>query len=254
MRRAFIWSGAVLALALLLAPAPAPAQDDGGNVARVVYWKVRDGHEADFEAGLAAHNQVHVAQKDPHALLTWQIVSGKRNGEYLRGSFGHQWADFDQDSAIAEADEADSAQNIDPHIERAEPIYGEFLPELSNPSDGPASVSRVSYFHLRPGKRRQFEDAVAKIHAALGKVEGGWKPYFWYRLLSGRMPTYVVSSPREGWAGFTPGDQSIGAVMAAEYGEEEAGEIWATLYDAVESQYSYFSVLRQDLSYFPAAE
>lgn len=255
MGKLFLGSGVVLALCLLLAPAPAPAQE-GGNVARVVYWTIRDGHQSDFEAGLAAHNQLHAAQKDPHALLTWQIVSGKRTGQYLRGSFGHNWADFDVDPEVAAADEADSAKNIDPHIASAEPIFGEFLPELSNPVQGgePSTVSHVHYFHLHPGKAGQAREAIAKVHAALAKVEGGWPPYHWYSLSSGHLPTFVLSLPRANWAAFDPRDPSMGAVMRAEYGEEGAGEIFDSFADAIESQYAYHAVLRTDLSYFPASE
>lgn len=255
MRKAFLGGGVMFALALLLTPAPAPAQE-GGNVARVVYWTVRDGHQADFETGLAAHNQVHVAQKDPHALLTWQIVSGKRTGQYLRGSFGHQWADFDVDPAVAAADEADSAKNVDPHIQSAEPIFGRFVPELSNPVQGgePATVSWVIYYHLHQGKARQFREAVGKIHAALGKVEGGWPAYHWYSLSSGDLPTYVLSLPRANWAAFAPGETPLAAAVAAAHGEEGAAAIWQSMSDAVESQYAYYAVLRMDLSYFPASE
>ena len=245
---------AVLALALLLAPAPAPAED-GGNVARVAYWTIRDGHVADFEAGLAAHNQLHVAQKDPHPLLTWEIVSGKRTGQYIRGSFGHEWADFDQEAANAEADAADSAKNLDPHIASAEPVFGVARPELSNPPSGPPSgVSQVIYFHVNQGMAQQFVGAIKKVHAALGKVEGGWPSYLWYDLASGSLPTYVLSLPRANWAGFAPGDPSLFDAVAAEYGPEDAQSIFAEFSAAVEHQHAFFSVFRGDLSYMPASE
>ena len=251
MKRIITLAAAAMALALMLLPAPALA-GDAGNVARVTYWTIRDGHEADFEAGLAAHNQIHVDQQDPNALLTWQIVTGKRNGQYLRGSFGHDWADFDQESAIAEADAADSAKNIDPHIANAEPVFAVAMPELSNPGSGPSSVSQVIFFHVRPGKQQQFEGVIGKIHAALGKVEGGWPAYIWYEVSTGSLPTYVVSLPRGNWAGFEPGDTSLGAAVAAEYGAEGAGKIFEALGDAIEHQHSYITVLRTDLSYLPA--
>lgn len=252
MKRIITLAAAAMALALMLLPAPALA-GDAGNVARVTYWTIRDGHEADFEAGLKAHNQLHVDQQDPNALLTWQIVTGKRNGQYLRGSFGHDWADFDQESATAEADAADSAKNIDPHIAGAEPVFGVAMPELSNPgSGGPRGVSQVIYFHVRPGKQQQFQGVIGKIHAALGKVEGGWPSYLWWELATGSLPTYVVSLPRDNWAGFAAGDTPLGAAVAAEYGPEETKKIFEALGDAVEHEHSYISVLRADLSYMPA--
>ncbi|MFQ5350695.1 MAG: hypothetical protein ACE5EG_09660 [Thermoanaerobaculia bacterium] len=243
---------AITLVLMLLVPAAAEA---GGNVARVSYWTVRDGHEADFEAGLAAHNQLHAAENDPTALLTWQIVSGKRNGQYLRASFGHEWADFDQESSMAEADAADAAKNLDPHIARDEPVFGVLMPQLSNPASGPPSgVSRVIYFHVRPGKQGLFQGVIGRIHAALSKVEGGWPPYVWYELASGSLPTYVVSLPRANWAGFAESDPGLAEVIAAEYGPEGMQEVFAALGEAVEHEHSYFSVFRADLSYIPASE
>jgi hypothetical protein len=251
MQRSITLAAAVVALALLVLPAPAVAED-AGNVARVAYWTVRDGHEADFEAGLAAHNQLHADQNDPNALLTWRIVTGKRNGQYLRASFGHEWADFDRESAMAEADQADSAKNIDPYVAKREPVFGLAMPQLSNPGGPSAGVNRVIYFHVHSGKQQQFEGVIAKIHAALSKVEGGWPAYHWYEMLTGSLPTYVVALPRANWAGFAPGETPFGEAIAAEYGADGAKKIFEALGDAVEHEYSYISVFRADLSYLPA--
>jgi hypothetical protein len=248
----FVHCTLALALALLLSPVSALAGDDG-NVASVTYWTVRDGHEEEFEAGVAAHNKIHADNNDPQAYLTWRIVSGKRNGQYLRASFGHDWADFDAVSEFAEADDADAAANVTPHIAKAEPVYGVALPDISNPPTGPSSLSQVVYFHVEPGKQAQFMGAVGKIHAALEKVEGGWRPYVWYELRTGSSPTFVVSLPSANWAGLAR-DERLMAAVAAEHGPEGLQKIMQAFGDAIEHEHSYISVFRADLSYIPAAD
>lgn len=244
-------SAVLLALGLMLVPTSA----EGGDVARVTYWTVRDGHADDFEAGLKAHNGFHARHNDPQALLTWEIVTGKRAGQYIRASFDHEWADFDAAGEMVEADDADAAANVDPHIAASQPVIAVALRDLTNPGDGPPfALSRVIYFHVRPGKQRQFLEAVGKIHAALSKVEGGWPAYFWYEIVDGgTIPTYVVSLGRKSWADFDPGDKNMAAVISAEYGAEGTAELFAAIGDAVEHEHSYTAAFRADLSYLPAA-
>ncbi len=241
----------VPALVLSLAAAPLAAQDGGGTLARITYWSVNDA--AAFETGLVAHNAFHKAQKDPSAIHTWEIISGERSGQYVRGSFGHTWADFDAEEAMAEADAADSAAHLDPHVTAAEPRIFRFIPELSRPAGGPKPLARILVFELRFGKNRQFEEAVAKVHAALGEVED-WGSYSWYELIDGgRLPSYVLSLPRDNWAGFTPHEPGLAAIVAQKYGDQ-APAILGAIEDAVEHQVAYTLVYRADLSYVPSGE
>ena len=114
------------ALVLLLAAVPLAAQDAAGTLAHVTFWSVDD--VAGFEAGLVAHNAFHVAQKDPSALFTWRVISGERNGQYVRASFGHTWADFDTEEKMAPADDADSAVHLTPYITHSDPGTYRFIP------------------------------------------------------------------------------------------------------------------------------
>lgn len=107
---------AALAAAAALAAGAAAAQDAPGTIARVTYWTLHSGTVADFEKGLQAHNAFHAEQGDPHPIHTWRVITGERAGQYLRGSFGHHWADFDEPAKWAEADDADAAANVDPFL------------------------------------------------------------------------------------------------------------------------------------------
>ena len=241
----------VPALVLLLAAVPLAAQDAAGTLAHVTFWSVDD--VAGFEAGLVAHNAFHVAQKDPSALFTWQVISGERNGQYVRASFGHTWADFDTEEKMAPADDADSAVHLTPYITHSDPGTYRFIPEISRPAAGePTPLARILVFHVKFGKSRQFEGAVAKIHAALNDVED-WGNYLWYELVEGGpVPTYVLSLPSANWVGFTPHEPGFAAIVGKKYGDQAAA-ILAALDDAVESEDSYTIAYRKDLSYIPSA-
>ena len=241
----------VPALVLLLAAAPLAAQDGGGTLARVTFWSVND--VAGFEAGLVAHNAFHAAQKDPSALHTWQIISGERTEQYVHASFGHTWADFDAEEKMAPADDADSAVHLTPFITHSEPGTYRFIPEISRPAaGGPTPLARILVFHVKFGMSRQFEGAVAKIHAALNEVED-WGSYFWYeRVEGGPVPTYVVSLPSANWAGFAPHEPGLAAVVGKEYGDQAAA-IFEALEGAVESEDTYTIAYRKDLSHIPSA-
>lgn len=246
---------AVLVTAALLAAGAAAAEDAPGTIARVDYWTIKAGTTADFEKGLKAHNALHAKQADPHALLTWQVLTGKRVGQYLRGSFGHHWADFDVDAETRAADDADSAVNLDPYIVAADPGLYHYLPDWSRTKSGaagPAPLSQVLIFHVEFGRSPDFARTVGKIHAALSKID--WPDYRWYQLADGgEIPTYVLSLPRENWAAYEPqGD--LASALVTEYGEEGAAEIFRALAEVVKEQIAYTVAYRADLSYLPAAD
>lgn len=250
---------ATLALLALTWPAGAGAESheasEGavGVVTQVTYWTVKDGMSDDFEAGLTAHNALHASQNDPNGLHTWQVVSGKRAGTYIRVSFGHHWADFDVTGENVEADEADAAVNVDPYLEKGVPMFYSVLPALSRlpPGEGPSGVSRVITFDVRPGKQGAFLEAIGKIHEAIVKTD--WlASYIWYqREDGGRLPTYVVVLPGPDWASFAPNEKPLPAVLTEVYGAEETAKILAGIADSVESEWSETTVYRRDLSYLP---
>ena len=157
MRR-FAIAAVALALALPIGMAFGEETDEKpGNLSSVTYWSVNDAEG--FEAGLKAHNALHEQQNDPSALYTWRVVSGKRNGQYLRVTVGHHWQDFDQEQKMSDADAADSAINLDPYITAAEPAIYRFMPTKVSGQEGegePKALIRVMVFELKFGHQREF--------------------------------------------------------------------------------------------------
>lgn len=235
-------------VALAVAPVVADHHEEAGTIARVTFWEVDSGSIDELEAGLKAHNELHAEQGDPVPILTWMVTSGPNGGKYGRGSFGHHWSDFDDDTN-AEADVADMAANVDPYVVGAETGYWQALPDISISAGGPGAVTNVVEFRLKPFQEQAFKAAVKKIHEAL--VEADWEPYEWYELeQGGHLPTFVVAVPRDGFAGFEEPETSMGDVVRAKYGDETA-EIFAALAEATKSMSSYTAIYRPDLSYLP---
>ncbi len=236
----------VFPVAALLLPAAATAE---GNITRVTYWTVERGSESQFEAGLAAHNKLHADQGDDWAFHTFQVLTGPHTGKYIRITFGHEWADFDTEGDNLEGDAEDAALHTAPYIEGAKTSFYKALPEISR-TGPPTGMSRSIFFHLKYGHSRPFVEAITKVHQAL---EGrDWRPYAWYTLVDGgSSPTYVVTLPSDGWAGFAPGDTDLAEVVSEKYGEA-AAEIWEALESSVAKSWSHTIARRADLSYVPS--
>ena len=242
------------ALLLVLAPVAQAEEEEPGTVTRISYWTIKAGMEDEFEEGLKRHNDFHKAHNDDWALHTWQVVTGKNAGKYLRGTFGHHWADFDAEDEMAEADAADAATNMNLYLESGHPIILNHLPNLSHPpeSDGPSAMYRAVFFHLKQNGQRAFMEAVGKAHAAIGKTN--WPSnYIWYEVVDGgRIPTLILVLPRANWAAFAPQEKSFAEMLLEAYGEEEAGAILAAFGDSTALQWSETGAYRPDLSYVPA--
>lgn len=234
----------VLVTAALL-PAAAVAE---GNITRVTYWAVERGSEAQFEAGLAAHNKLHADQGDDWAFHTFNVLTGPHTGKYVRITFGHEWADFDTEGDNLQGDAEDAAMHTAPYIEDAKTSFYEALPEISR-TGPPTDMSRSIFFHLKYGHRRDFVEAVTKIHEALEGKD--WRPYAWYTLADGGWnPTYVVTLPSADWAGFAPSDPDLLQIVGEKYGDG-AADIWAALESSVSKSWSHTLSRRADLSYVP---
>ena len=235
---------------LVLLAMPVSAQQEDGNLAAVTWWTIDAADVEAFEAGLRAHNAFHGSWGDPTPLLTWMELSGPRQGQYGRGSFGHSWADFDAQAANGEADSADSDLHITPYIADAETTTWVFRPDISRPGAGPMPVSRVIEFVLHSLQEDQFAAVIAKIHAALDEQED-WPSYEWYQLIDGgEVPTFVVVLSRNSFAEFAPRDPAFEAVVGAKYGEETAA-IFGSLAETIKVHRVSTIAFRSDLSYFP---
>jgi hypothetical protein len=237
---------------LFLLAAPLAAQDNDGNIARVVFFKARDGHNQELEAGLKKHMAWHKDQSGTWAWAVWSYETGESSGGYGAGTFGRNWADFDNLDVDEAADGADVAANIVPHLAPGgEWRYYQALMKVSKPSGEPAPLSEVIVFRLHYGKDADFMYLIKKFHKAIEKTE--WPVnYIWYRLVNGGdMPEYVLVIPHENYASMKEPEKSFGKMLAEAVGQRDAESLLKQWTKAVKKESSSIIRSRPDLGYTP---
>lgn len=243
----------VVASILLLA-LPALAQDQPEIVGRVFFIQPKAGTQQQYEAGYKKHIAWHQQQKDTWAWYTWEFETGDRIGQYVTGTFDHNWADFDAHAQVDAADNTDYLANVGQHVDSLSGIIVAIMPKLSRPpagEGGPTPLSEVLTFHLNVGQVEEFLNAAAKVQKASEKTN--WPVhYLWYGLVNGgEHPTFYLVLPRDNWAGFKDPDKPFPAMLAEAYGQAEAQEIQRAFDKAVHCIRSETIRYRPDLSYAP---
>lgn len=252
MRRS---TAVLVCLTLIAVACPLVAQDHAGSISRVSFWTVKAGMLDQFEAGLKKHNEFHRSANDPNALHTWTVLNGPDAGSYIRGSLGHDWADFDQEDSTSEEDARDVAANLDPYIETDVPRHYLFLRDISSPPkpEGISPLSNVIFFRLNQDGEQAFREGITKFHEAVGKTQWPTKGYFWHELWSGGAhPTFVLVLPMDSWADMVPLEPAFPEMIIQAYGPEEGLALLESFGQVIKKQWSQVHQYRTDLSYLPA--
>lgn len=253
MRRLEVFLVVVSALLLAL---PLAAQQQPGTVARVAVWKAKGGMRQQFEQGLKRHNEWHRKQNDTWYLETWEILTGENTGQYVRGTFGHRWEDFDAEEKMRAADAADSAANLEPYMESEAPGFYLLRSDLSLPpaGEGPSAFAQVTHFFLKSDGVNEFTQGVRRVNEAIKKTN--WPAQtLWYQLFNGgEGPRFVLVVLRHSWADFQPPDKSLDAMVEEAFGKEEASSVLNAIRKNIRFTRSEILRFRADLSYRPAAK
>lgn len=252
MRKLAVLTG----LASLLLPWIALAQEAPGLVGRVTTWTPKRGMERQFEDGVKKHNDFHKKQKDTWTIGVWEILAGPNTGRYYRGSFEHQWSDFDAEEKMGPADDADSAVNVNPFLEAGTTSFYVRLKDVSREpeDDKPALLSSLVWFDVRIGETDEFMELLRRFHEAIGKTK--WPvQYGWYQLVSGgEIPSYVLVLPRKSWADFKPASKPFDEMLQEAFGKQEAKMLLDRLVKTLRAERSEILRFREDLSYIPAGK
>jgi hypothetical protein len=233
---------------------PAAAQVElPGLMTKSFTIDVEPGEVLQFEAALREHLTAGVANQDPWAWYTWQVIVGQDFGQYIVRSHGHQWQEFDARAELDRLGRADFLATVAGHTKSIASTIEKFEPKISNwPPDleRPALVSATRY-ELTFGGVRGFVAAVEKLHRAVAEKDPE-RHYAWLTTVSGSEgPTMILAVPRENWADFEPSQPPLWEIVEQVYGEAEAQEIRDTIGRAVRSTSSSVLRLREDLSYEP---
>lgn len=243
---------------VLLAAGSAAAQNtqgQPGTIANIERQTPKNGMVKQYEDARKAKAEWHKQQKDTTPLLVSEILTGEHTGDYLVGSFGQHWADFDHPTISAEADFAEYSKLIVPYVDKMVNAYYEFLPKWSNPApDMSAKYIEVITFHVRYAKTDDFRSAVARVAEARQK-SNSTVHNSWYRLVNGGPGgTYVLTYDRADYASMAddPAVKPLRDVLREAFGEQEAFTVVERLQASIEGTSSELVQTRPDLSYVPA--
>ena len=251
MRRIGIFLAVVSVLLLAL---PVAAQEDGGNIAEILCDKIQPGKVKQYEEGSKKHIDWHRKQNDPWTWVAWEVITGEDTGTYCWGSFGHNWEDFDSPGAPPDADEANWQETGAPFVQSREVSFWTTLPDVSNPSEGQAAMTSVTFFHTRYGTEEKFNHLIGEFHKAIEKTNMPWN-YEWYALVSGgNEGTYALVLPRPNFAAFNPTGKPFPKMLEEAYGKAGADALLAKWRKVVKSANSELTRSRTDLSYIPAGQ
>jgi hypothetical protein len=244
----------VLAAAAALLAIPASAQEKPGDVALVYTAKAKANGWMQLDAAAKKHFAWHRAQKDPFAWFVWQVASGEDVGDFVVGTFGHHWKEWDARAAFDAADDADFVANVMPLVEKVDLGYWSYLGDVSRPASvaTPAAMAQITHYFVKPEAYTDFVDALRQMRAAM---EGMSYPmtFSWYRLISGgESPQFVLAVDRASWADMEPAGKPLDAALAEKVGAQKAVALLATIREATRYTRSYLLRYRADLSYTPA--
>ena len=251
MRKLFTFAVVVCLVGLAL---PAAAQEEEpGTIGMIIRSKAKPGMGKQFEEGAKKHMEFHRQKGDTWTWSVWSVISGEHTGEYVVGSFGHKWADFDNMPVSGAEDEADAEANIGPYEESFTVQYINFMPKHSRPPEDqtPAKFLSLTTAYLKPGKVQDYLNAISKIPEALEKANSPVRYFFDARANGGRGPTFFIAFPHDSWADFAPPGQPLRKMLEEAYGPAEADSIMRTLTNASYGSSSEILRYRPDLSYVP---
>jgi hypothetical protein len=173
-------------------PSLVAAQTGKGPYVMLGVLRRVEGHDFEFDAGVARHWQWHRDHRDPYVWYAWDIRFGERVGGLVFASFNHSAGSLD--SAVSPVEDwADWRITGAPHSEFTNLETYRYLPELSRGSGdpGPAVLLEYTTVEVQPAAASAFE---AKLKAGQPSLKD---ETLWYRLVTGgQVPKYLRLRPR----------------------------------------------------------
>ncbi len=248
---------ASLSLAMVfLAAFCAAAQGTPGNILTAEVQTPKSGMTQQYEQGRKQKADWHKQQRDPGALMIFEVISGERTGTYVVVRAGLHWADLDHPPVPDAADDEEYNKAVGPYVASIQDSFYELLPKLGNPDNSPLppQFQELLTIHVKPGRTADFTSAIARISAAERKANSPTHVEIYELTNGGFSGTFVVSLARPHWADFeaNPNEKPMEQVLTEAYGPDGMTSTMAALNDSIESEYSEILKFRQDLSYIPA--
>jgi len=242
----------VVAAVAALMGMPLYAQQTQGDVALVYSVKPTHGNFMQLDGAMKKHFDWHRASKDTFSWYVWQVSSGENIGDFVVGTFGHHWKEFDARAAFDEKDDADFGANVLPLVEKGDVGYWSYLPDLSRPGDWaapPSALVQVTHYFVKPEGFVAFMGALKEMRAATASASYPMT-YEWYRLVSGgEGPQFVLAVNRNSFADMEPPARSLDQALTEAVGPNKAVALQEMVRSATRFTRSYLLRYRPDISY-----
>ncbi|MDP6533462.1 MAG: hypothetical protein QF845_00015 [Candidatus Marinimicrobia bacterium] len=221
---------------------------DNPQIVRTSYLKAKQGHVAKLEKGLKDHTD-RFHQSFDHTINTWQVVAGKRTGQYLRSTRHQGWADFDAYQDLP-GDPEHWQRAVAPHVESlGGNEYWRFLPDYSyNPPQTTPKMFTVWFVQYKAGQWSKHRDAVLKIIQARKDNNSDHQSAAYAKAVGGKGRVYAFLIPMDGWSDLNPKKMSLFDMLEKTFGEGEGSNILGSRSEAVEKVESEVILFRPDLS------
>jgi hypothetical protein len=227
------------------------AQGAPGDIGLVYSVKPKLSGIMQLDAAMQKHFAWHRANKDVFSWFVWQVISGENLGDFVVGTFGHHWKDFDDHAAFDEKDDADFFPNVLPFVEKADLGYWTYLADASysGKRTAPAAMAQVTHYYLKPDGFVQFMEAIREMRAAMSKA-GTPIELEWWRLISGgEGPQLVLVIDHDNWADMGGTGKSADQMLVDAVGATKAVSILTAIRESTRFTRSYMMKYRPDISY-----
>lgn len=217
-----------------------------GEAGMLYSYEPHPGERAGFDEGYRSHLEWHKANRDPLPWYGWDVIAGRRLGQFVDGTFGFAFEALDRrvdpagDAADASRTFAGRARatgrwavRLRRELSTATPLEDRALPPLA----------QVITYRLPPGLQAGFEEVLRRVRE--GAADAGLLPYTVYEtVVGGAAAEFTVMVWRTGMAEFDLEDRDPAGAIRRLLGDDlrawlrAESELWR---------------LRPDLTLLPAA-
>jgi len=241
-------AAAVLAIGLTLASGRLEAQ----NIAQVWTVKPVAGSGVGFESAFRDHLEWRKANGETWNWITYQIVTGPNQGDYIVRSGDHTWTDFDEyDAGFGPKGGLAFGAMVMPLTASVSlVITATDTSKTRLPDDlNEYSLLNVVTWTLVPGGEAAFNEAIGKYHAAITDADAPVFYAFINPVAGSTGPSITAVIFEKNWAGFAE-EGSMNEFMTEKYGEDGFAEIVEQFTSSIVSEETQIIRVRPDLSLF----
>ena len=209
-------------------------------------YEAHAGERAEFDEGYRSHLEWHRTNRDPLPWYGWDVIAGRRLGQFVDGTFGIAFEALDRRVDPA-GDAADASRTFAGHARATGRWAVRLRPELSTATPleerSPPPLAQVITYALPPGLQSRFEEVLRRVRERAGEAE--LLPYTVYEtVVGGPAAEVTVMVWRTGMAEFDREDRDPAGAIRRLLGDDLVASLRAE---------SELWQLRSDLTLVPEA-